>query len=63
MECGITLLNSLDIKLADHQRNPRQHSKLALVAKTLGIISNMILFFSSKDIMRLRYFRYQQYHY
>ena len=43
VECGITLFNSLDI-----QKNPRQHSKLALVAKTLGIIfNNMILLFSS----------------
>ena len=41
VECGITLFNSLDIP-----KNPRQHSKLALVAKTLGItFNNVILLF------------------
>ena len=60
MECGVSLLNSLNI-----HTNPRQHSKLALVAKTLGILSNMILLFLSKawPKTRLGYFRYQQYHY
>ena len=60
VECGVSLLNSLNI-----HTNPRQHSKLALVAKTLGIISNMILLFLSKawPKTRLGYFRYQQYHY
>ena len=42
VECGITLFNSLDV-----QKNPRQHSKLALVAKTLGTTFNKILLFSS----------------
>ena len=42
VECGITLFNSLDV-----QKNPRQHSKLALVAKTLGTTFNNILLFSS----------------